>query len=166
MTIAEDALRRNDELTAREFINRVVHDIDQCRGVLRLIVAHQGHLGRHAELLPTLMFNRARLLSQLRTLERDFDAAIDAAEDGADELRQVLEDFGVIEEADSENVGVVYLRELGRHLRAQHAVALTLRERLQVAIDNEDYEAAASLHDELRQRNRRRRPARGLLPPA
>jgi hypothetical protein len=162
-SLAEEALRSDDDGDALGYMGRVILDIDRCRSALLLERRHLGQFGRHGHLLPTLVFNRARLLSQMRVLERDYDAAIDAAEDGVEALRQLLEEFGFDE--DSENVGIIYLTELSRHLRVQHSVQLTLRERLNVAIENEDYELAAQVHAEMRRRHAPQGAARPLLPP-
>jgi protein-arginine kinase activator protein McsA len=48
---------------------------------------------------------------------------------------------------------VQQLRKLERSLRELHVIEATLRERLEQAVANEEYETAARLRDELRQRD-------------
>ncbi len=157
-SVAEDALRRQDEDAAESYIVRVLRDIDLCQAALRL-PENGGVRSAQAHLWPTLVFNRARLLCQLRVIERDYDNAIEVAEAGADELRALLVEQGILEAAgddEPEDIGVVYLTELSRQLRVQYEVELTLREQFEVALEEEDYELAAELDGEMKAREAER----------
>ena len=68
------------------------------------------------------------------------------------DLEQVLAEAGLDEDQREQSPALAYLEQMGRRLREQHGIALTLRERLDEAIEREDFEAAAHLRDELRRR--------------
>lgn len=165
---AEDALRRNAEDEAVSHLLRVLRDIDVCHAALELLEGEGRPASSHAHLGPTLIFNRARLLSQLRIVLHDFDGAIEAALDGAEALQALTDELAAepVDEDGPEHIGVVYLNELSRQLRQQYDIELTLRERLELAIDGEDYELAEALHQELRDTEISRATQETLLPDA
>lgn len=159
--VAEEALSRQDEEVARTQLSRVLRDIEFERAAIDLLLRERGTAGSHTPLLPSLTFNQGRLTCQMRLLDGDYDAAIESALNGADQLQELLDELMDIDEevdrpTEQENVGVAYLHELARQLRSQYGVALTLREKLEAAIDGEDYELAAKLHEQVRARDRER----------
>ena len=172
--VAEEALRTQDEALAMRQLVRVLRDIERCEVALRMQEEAVGGPCGHSHLWPTLIFNQARLLCQLRVIEEDYDDAIEVAQAGATGLRDLLdngesefgleaefggeEDEGLFADPESEeDVGVVYLTELSRQLRVQYDIELTLRERLEIALDEEEYETAAELDDEIKMRAAARR---------
>lgn len=160
-TLAEDALQVNDTSAAMQHIHHALTDIADSLATLQLLDRGESTARDHMSLRPTLVFDRARLLSQLRIVEGQFERAIEEAERGADELDELLGALGYDEEQREEDPGVLYLGELGRRLRQEYGITLTLRERLEQAIEDEDFEQAAELHDELA-----RRQAQSDIPPA
>lgn len=155
-TVAENALRSQDEETARRCLARVLRDIECCQHALELLLEHSHAAGGNLHLVPTLTFNHARLLCQLRLIDRDYEGAVEAAEYGAETLREMLGEDDE-EENPGDHVGVAYLYELARQLRTQHDVDLTLREQLEAAVAADDFETAAELHEEVEQTDRARR---------
>lgn len=149
--LAEDAVLDEDTELARLQLSRTIRDIDHCLGILRLgerecpEIVH-GNL----TLIPALIFNRSRLLARLRAVEQRYEEAIQEAEAGAEALRLSLETAGFDEEQIAEDTGIAYLEQYAQRLREQFSIDRTLRERLNEAIDNEDFEAAARLHARLR----------------
>jgi hypothetical protein len=159
-SVAEQALRRQDDRAATEYLRYALRDIDLCMAGVQLMEVGLGSAGEHARLKPTLVFNRARLGAQLGVARGDYEAAIEATDTGADELDALLSASGVDLDQRGEDPGVVYLRELSQRLRTDYDIPLTLRERLEAAIAADDFETAAELHEELRKRNPDgRRPA-------
>ena len=151
-TLAEEMLERNDQPGSRRYIAGALQDIDTCLGSLRILNQNDVDTGSMSSLEPTLVFDRSRLLAQLRVVEGRFEEAIENAEAGAAKLEELLVELGYDEELRDEDPGVRYLRETGRQLRLEYGIAQTLRERLEDAIAREDFEAAALLRDELRRR--------------
>lgn len=145
-SLADDALRDADDQTAEAALRRVIRDIDTCERILKL--QRQAEVpSPQAQLRMTLAFNRARLLCQLRILRCDFDGAIEAVENGAERLEALLQqEIPEYDDVYAEQLGVNYLWEMGRQLRLQYNLPQTLREQLESAIADEQYEEAAELH--------------------
>jgi hypothetical protein len=152
-TVADDALRADDEEHARRYLRSALTDVEACLADLELLkhqeTEREGNLG----LLPTLLFDRARLQSQLDIVEGQFETAIEQAEAGAVELDALLAELGYEEEQRADDPGLRYLRKLSEQLRREYGITKTLNEQLRDALDAEDFETAAELRDEL---NRRR----------
>lgn len=163
--LAEKSLASNVSTHAQLHLARAVRDTDFCLGAMRLCGRGPVPPQLDPRLEPALLFDRARLLSQLRLVEGLYDEAVEEAESGAEALAAYLEETRQEDADPRSDSGVVYLLELGRRLRKQYDIDKTLRERLDEAIDADDFEAAARLRDEL---NRRRGPGpagRQLPPP-
>jgi len=153
-SLAEEALRRDDVAAAVVHLRRACRDIDTCLTHLRLAGEHwRDGLGQGSwALRPTLVFHRGRLGAQLRIAEGRCEQAVEEAAAGAGELDKLLAELGYDEEQREEDPGVVFLRRLEERLRREYDVSATLRERLEQALAQEDFEAAARLRDELQQR--------------
>jgi hypothetical protein len=152
-SLAEQALREEDFELGRAFLQRTLRDIDRCLTILRKLEQNDAEWDSPlAILVPTLIFNRARLLTRLRAAEHRYDEAIEEADAGIRDLSQALTEVGFEPERRQQNPAIAYLEQMGQRLREQHGITLTLREQLDDAIDREDFEAAARLRDELRRR--------------
>ena len=150
--LAEDALQENDTANTRRHIQSALADIDACLAQLRLLAEHGlGEAGVES-LGPTLHFDRARMRSQLHVVEGRFEEAIEQAEAGAASLEDLLTELGYDEELREEDPGVRYLQDLGHQLRREYGVTQTLRERLEEALENDDFETAAEIRDSMRRR--------------
>jgi hypothetical protein len=155
--LAEDALRVDDDATARSYLARALRDVDACLECLRML--QNGPESACVSLRPMLVFNRARLASQLAVTEGRHEEAVEELEAGAARLEQLLAERAGEDERRPEDPGVGYLRQVSQRLRKQHGIERTLRERLEAAIEGEDFEQAARLRDELRRR-------KGQAPPS
>lgn len=152
-SLAEEALREKDFERARSYLNRALRDIERCLAILGTIEENPDQWdGPLAILVPTLVFNRARLLTRLRVAEDRYDEAIEELELGIRNLEETLARVGFEQEQREQNPAVAYLCQMGQRLREKHGITLTLRERLDAAIEREDFETAARLRDELRRR--------------
>ncbi|MBL8880063.1 MAG: UvrB/UvrC motif-containing protein [Phycisphaerales bacterium] len=162
--LAERTLSANSVASAQLHLARAVRDTDFCLGAMRL--ANRGPVPPQLDprLEPALLFDRARLMSQLRLVEGMYDEAVEEAETGAAALTEYLRESASDDIDPASDSGVTYLLDLGRRLRKQYDIEQTLRERLDEAIDQDDYEAAARLRDELRRR-KSSPPDRRLPPP-
>ncbi|MGD8450297.1 MAG: UvrB/UvrC motif-containing protein [Phycisphaerae bacterium] len=153
-SLAEDALGRNEVDEAIDHLTRARRDTGACLEMLRVAAENDGAFGRASlALRPTLVFHHGRLLVQLRITEALYEEAVEAAGQAADELAELLTDLGFDDEQGEQDPGVVFLRDLEQRLRREYGISETLRERLAVAIEQEDFEAAARLRDELRRRS-------------
>lgn len=154
-SLAEQALRNDERTRAAEFLGRALRDIEHCLTILAQLRENEEEWDQPlAILLPTLVFNRARLRTQLRTVQSCFDEAVEEAETGARELDEALAADGVDDDERLRNPALAYLWQLSRRLRAEHGISQTLNERLAQAVAREDFETAARLRDELRRRRR------------
>ena len=131
---------------------RAARDTDECLSVLRMIADHTGGAGANTALLPTLLFNRARFRSRLAALEGQIEEA------GADALGGTLGEIGLDPEQCEQDPGISYLRQLGERLRKQHGIEQTLQERLDEALERDDFESAVQLREQLRRRRENRTP--------
>ena len=154
-SLAEESLGDSDSGQGRACLQRALRDIEYCLATLHRLDERKEEQWDTAltALLPTLVFNRARLLTRLRAAEDRYDEAIEEAEFGIRDRGQILAEAG-FEQQREENPAIAYLRQMGQRLREQHGIAMTLRERLDNAIEREDFEAAARLRDELHGRRR------------
>lgn len=151
-SVADDALRHDDKNEAVRQLLRCVRDIDQCLRRARMIDELRQRPPEQVGLKPTLLFNRARLASQLRVVQGHYDEAIAEADRGAEALEQLFLDCGVEPEQSDEDPGVQYLRQLAARLRKQYAIPRTLQQQLDTAVENEDFESAARIRAEIRRR--------------
>lgn len=153
-SLVEDALSADDCETARTFLRRALRDIAACGKMLDLL-SERGPLT--TELLamrPTLLFNRARLEAQLHIIDRKYEEAIEAAKAGLTSLDALLEAAGFDDEQREEDAGIEYLERLIERIRDEYGIDTTLAEQLEEALENEEYELAADLRDELEARTR------------
>ncbi len=154
-TAAEDAFQDDQEEDACRFVRQALADIEICLVDLRLLSRQQCVTIEHPSLRPTLVFDRARLSAQLSIVEGDHELAVEQAEAGAVYLEELLAELEMDEDQREEDPGLRYLRGLSQQLRKEYGVGQTLRERLEEAIEKEDFEAAARLRDELEHRENR-----------
>lgn len=150
-SIGEDLLSRDELETGRRQLERALRDIEACFEIIRILEKHCANATVNATFAPTLLFNRARLLARLRLAEGRVDDAIQAAEGGARELSGSLNQLG-LESEEGEDQGVIYLRQVGRRMRERYNVQQTLYEQLEQALENEDFELAARIRDQIRTR--------------
>ncbi|MCG3126240.1 MAG: hypothetical protein CHACPFDD_01070 [Phycisphaerae bacterium] len=150
--LAEERLSRGDTVTAREMINRAIRDVEHCLRALDLHERAHGDAGPNGQQRPTLVFNGTRLRTQLHVVEGRYDDAIEELRRGRDALEALLCELGLESEQRESDPGIEYLNELERRIREQYGVSQTLRERLEAAIEDEDFEAAAAIRDEMRRR--------------
>lgn len=149
--LADRLLERQDVGAARRSLRRALRDIEACLHGLEML---RGEVrpGAGAGLWPTLVFNLARLRSQLRVIEGRYDEAIEEADAGIRRVEAALSDAGLDAEQCEAEPSVQLLRSLSESLRRQYGISQTTHERLGDAIAREDFEAAANIRDQLRRR--------------
>lgn len=152
-SVADQQFSDDDETEARPYVIRALRDAEICLRNIALSRQTRGESRENDQHRLTLVFSRARLRTQLRTIDKQFDEAVEEAISGRRELESLLMEQGLDSDLD-DDPGVAYLRELEQRIRVQYHVPQTLRERLETAVEEEDFEAAAAIRDELRRRNR------------
>jgi protein-arginine kinase activator protein McsA len=99
-----------------------------------------------------VMFHRVQAAAALAAEENDPEGAIDQVREGLRAIKECLAAFEIDEENFEEDGMVQQLRKMEEQLRKLHNIDATLREQLEQAVANEDYEVAARLRDELKRR--------------
>jgi len=103
----------------------------------------------HEQYRGFVLFQRTQAAAALAVEQKKPDQAIDEIAACLEKLQAFFASFGA-EEQMEENAMVRQLRQMENSLRQSHGIGATLREQLQNAIANEEYEIAAKLRDALR----------------
>ncbi len=156
--VADEALHADSEDDARRYIEHALNDISHCLANLRLMDREPTMAGGYPALRPTLVFDQARLAAQLQIVEGQFEDAVEQAEQGVQGLDTLLTELGYDEEQREQDPGIRYLQGLSRQLRTEYGITRTLVEQLEEALEDEDYETAAGLRDQLERRKRKLPP--------
>lgn len=111
----------------------------------------------HEQYRPFVLFHRtqAAALAELDDGQGP-ELAVQAINEGLERIRKVFEEFEAEEHFEDDDL-VERLVDLRESLRDHYNVGRTLQERLAEAIEQEQYELAAALRDELAQRREQRR---------
>src|SRR6056297_3481856 len=105
----------------------------------------------HEQYRPFVLFHRTQAESLAELEENGAEEAVQAINAGLEAIHHVFIDHEVEEHYESDEL-VVRLTELRESMRREYAVGRTLKERLEEAVENEKYELAAELRDELARR--------------
>ena len=157
--------RRVCWLQLKEF-GRAVKDADHTLKLMDFCKSHspdEQWTVSHEQYRPFVLFHRtqAAALSHLNVEDEADDVktsdlssvefAIEEVNKGLVTLHELFIEYDAEEQFEEDDL-VVRLRELREGLRDKYDVGMTLKERLAAAVNNEDYELAASLRDELSKR--------------
>lgn len=166
-TIVDERFSKGGDVRQiRPYLVRAIRDVDECLKIIELRQEAFAERSRNEEQdpqAPALVFNRARLRTQLRVVDGEYDEAVEEAMNGGRELASLLQEHGMDAQDCERDPGVCYLRELEKRVREQYRIERTLRERLEEAVESEDFEAAAQIRDEMRQKQTTR--PQSLPPP-
>lgn len=105
----------------------------------------------HEQYRGFVLFHRTQAAAAGAAEAGDPETAIDAINEGLEGLRRFFTEHELAEHMEEDGM-VQQLRKLDRSLRQLHQIDATLREQLDQAVANEEYETAARLRDALRQR--------------
>ncbi len=109
----------------------------------------------HEQYRPLVLFHRTQAAAMLAMERSGPETAIEAINQGLEQLREVFARFGAEEQFDQDEL-VGQLGAMKESLRQEYKVGKTLAEQLSEAVAAEEYERAARLRDEIA---RRRHPA-------
>ncbi|HEV3263567.1 MAG TPA: UvrB/UvrC motif-containing protein [Gemmataceae bacterium] len=145
--------RRIGWLALRNYA-RAVADADHSLAFMDFVRDHSPddeYTQAHEQYRGFVMFQRTQAAAALAVEKDDPEQAIDEIGAGLQSLRAFFTAYDLGEQME-ENGMVQQLRKMERSLRQLHGIEATLREQLDQAVANEQYETAARLRDALRRR--------------
>jgi hypothetical protein len=145
---------------ALQHYDRALADADHTLALMDFVRRHGGdeeYVGSHERFRGLVLFHRTQAAAALALERRKPDEAIDAVRDGIERLNAHQSQWAAAhEDLDTPNPTLVeQLNVLEDEIRKNFAVEKTLREQLDEAVAVEDYERAARLRDQIRNRTRR-----------
>jgi hypothetical protein len=122
---------------------------------VRKFATDADYIASHERYRGLVLFHRTQAAAALALERRKPEEAIDAVREGMDRLAE--HQAAVATEADDtpNDALIEQLRHLEREIRKNFAVEKTLREQLDEAVADEDYELAARLRDQIKAQARR-----------
>jgi hypothetical protein len=153
--------RRVAWLSLRRF-DKVIHDADHTLALMDFIRRHgieEEYIASHEQFRGLVLFHRAQAAIQLALERHSPEEAIDAVRDGVERLTNHQRTFWEENEtADSPNPPLVdQLHSYEQDIRKKFSVEKTLREQLDEAVAQEQYELAARLRDQILAKSKARR---------
>jgi len=137
-----------------QYYHRAVMDADH---TLRLMDASEAMspdeewAGSHEQYRPFVLFHRTQAQALGELEENTAEHAVQSINTGLETMRSFFAKHEAEEHFDSDEL-VARLVELRESLRTEYEVGQTLKERLEDAVEHEQYELAAKLRDELTRR--------------
>jgi hypothetical protein len=145
--------RRIAWLTLRSF-DKAVEDADHTLAFMDFVRDHapnDEYRMAHEQYRAFVLFHRTQAAAAKAVEVEDPEAAIDVILDGLKQIRSFYAEHDLEEQTEDDGL-VKQLRKLESSLRELHGIEETLKEQLDKAIANEEYERAARLRDALRQK--------------
>lgn len=140
--------------------DRALLDADHTLTLMDFVVRHGGteeYVDAHERFRGLVLYHRTQAAAALALERRKPDEAVDVVREGIEKLGHHHESWLVDHEhLDTPNHSLMeQLRVLDTEIRKNFSVEKTLRERLDEAVENENYELAATLRDQIRLRQLR-----------
>ncbi len=149
--------RRVAWLTIQRY-DKALIDADHSIALMDFVRKHAGdpeYVASHERFRGLVLFHKTQAGAALALERRKPDEAIDAVREGMERLAEHQQSIASdAEDAPNETL-IEQLRVLEREIRKNFAVEKTLREQLDEAVAEEDYELAARLRDQIKARSRR-----------
>ena len=137
-----------------QYYHRAVMDADHTLRLMDLADAmspDEEWTGTHEQYRPFVLFHRTQAEALGELEENTAEHAVQAINRGLDSVREFFDKHGAEEHYEDDEL-VVRLVELRESVRTEYSVGQTLSERLEAAVEQEQYELAARLRDELTRR--------------
>lgn len=134
--------------------DRAIVDADHTLAFMDFVRDHspnEEYTQAHEQYRGFVLFHRTQAETALAIEKDDAEGAIDAIGRGLKALRDFFIAYDAEEHMEEDGM-VKRLREMEQSLRRKHGIEATLREQLDRAIADEDYETAARIRDVLRKR--------------
>lgn len=136
--------------------SRAMADADHTLAFMDFVRDHGGdeeYIEAHEQYRGFVLFQRTQAAAAFRLDKDDPEAAIDEIHKGLESMREFFAEYDV-EEQMEEHPMVQHLRKIEQSVRNQHGIDATLREQLDQAVAEEEYEKAARIRDALREKRR------------
>lgn len=133
---------------------RAIADADHTLAFMDFVRDHSPsdeYTGVHERYRGFVGFQRTQAAAAFAVEKNNPEEAIDEIRAGLDRLREFFAAHNAEEQMEEDGM-IQQLRKMERSLRQTHGIEATLREQLERAVANEEYEAAAKLRDALRRR--------------
>ncbi len=160
MALAEQARIEEEPLEADRFFRLAAQDATHNLHILDIIDARiddDEFVEEHIQYRPFIIMHRSMCQAERALLAGLAELAVETVKYGIREIRACCEDEREEIDTGEDVVDVASLiealRMMERRIRKEHEIEQTLSERLDDAIEREDYEQAARLRDELDKRS-------------
>jgi hypothetical protein len=134
--------------------DRAIIDADHTLHFMDFVKAHgpsEDYILAHEQYRGFVIFHRTQAYAGLHLEKNEPERAIDALQDGLREIFAFYKEHN-LEERTEEDPMIQQLQKMQQQIRELHGIESTLREQLDRAVADEQYERAAQLRDELRKR--------------
>src|SRR5262245_25549275 len=134
---------------------RAIEDADHTLAFMDLVRDHspnEEYTQAHEQYRGFVIIQLTQAAAALRVEANDPEGAIDEVRNGLERMRTFFAAYEAEEQMEEDGM-VQHLRKIEQSLRDEHGITATLREQLDRAVANEDYEQAARLRDALRRRD-------------
>jgi hypothetical protein len=159
MALAEQAKIDGEMVEADRCFRRAAEDAEHNIELLEVIDARvddDDFVEEHVQYRPFIAMHRATCMAERALLAGDGELAIEMLKAGMREIEAGVDEDTEEIDTGEEIVDIASLTEAlkmqERRIRKEHAIEMTLSERLADAVEHEDYERAAQLRDELKKR--------------
>ncbi len=143
--------RRVSWLALRQY-DRAVRDADHTLAFMDFVKRHspsEEYTRAHEQYRGFVLFQRTQAAAALEVEHDHPDRAVDAIRAGLERMREFFAEHDLEEQMDEDGM-VQHLRRIETTVREQYHISATLREQLDAAVAQEDYERAAELRDALK----------------
>lgn len=133
---------------------KAIRDADHTLAFMDFVKRHapsEEYLQAHEQYRGFVLFQRTQAAAALQVENNAPDKAIDEIRAGLERMRAFYASYDREEEMEEDGM-VQHLRHIESTLREQYKIDATIEEQLQQAIADEDYELAARLRDQLKNR--------------
>jgi hypothetical protein len=134
--------------------NRAVTDADHTLAFMDFVrdrSPSEDYTAAHEQYRAFVLFHRTQAAAALAAEANDPESAIDQINEGLKSIRDFYASHDAEDRMDEDSM-VQQLRKMEESLRQMHNIQSTLREQLEKAVANEEYERAAKLRDRLKRR--------------
>jgi hypothetical protein len=104
----------------------------------------------HEQYRAFVLFHRTQAAAAAEAEGGNAEAAIDELRQGAEKIREILQEEEGAEFDEENDPMLSQLKRLGEEIRSRHNVGETLQEQLDKAVANEQYEVAARIRDQMK----------------
>jgi hypothetical protein len=145
--------RRITWLALRHY-QKAIADADHTLAFMDFVKTHspsEEYTQAHEQYRGFVIYQRTQAAAAHQAENQHPDRAVDAVRDGLERLREFFAAHDLEEQMEEDGM-VQHLRRTEQRLREQFGIQSTLSEQLAEAVEQEDYERAARLRDELKRR--------------